>query len=119
MDCRNAGSIAASLFRTSRARPLHGTGGYEVEKARYGPKEQAVWINKDQCFAPVPQEVWDFRTGSYRVLDKYLKPRKGRTLTLDEIDHVSRVADALAFMIDQMQQIDSACRTAFPEHTEK
>jgi hypothetical protein len=47
------------------------------------------------------------------VLDKYLKSRKGRHLSLDEIDHVGAVADSLAFTIEQMDAIDAAYRTAF------
>ena len=48
------------------------------------------------------------------MLDKYLKSRKDRKLSLDEIDHVAKVADSLAFTIDQMARIDEAYRAAFP-----
>jgi hypothetical protein len=37
-----------------------------------------------------------------QVIDKYLKSRKGRVLSLDEINHVSAIADSLAFTIEQM-----------------
>ncbi len=92
----------------------HGKGGHVVESVRYSELEQVVWINKDQCFKPIPQNVWDFHIGGYRVLEKYLKSRKGRTLSLDEIDHVAAIADALAFTIEQMARIDTAYRAAFP-----
>jgi len=49
------------------------------------------------------------------VLDKYLKSRKGRALSLDEINHVSVIADSLAFTIEQMARIDEAYRAAFGE----
>jgi len=49
------------------------------------------------------------------VLDKYLKSRKGRNLSLDEINHIAAVADSLAFTIDQMAKIDSAYKAAFPD----
>ena len=49
------------------------------------------------------------------MLDKSLKSRKGRKLSLDEIDHVAKVADALAFTIDQMAKIDEAYLAAFPD----
>jgi hypothetical protein len=81
---------------------------------RYAPQEQAISINKAQFFKPVPQAVWDFHIGGYQVLDKYLKSRKGRKLALDEINHVSAVADALAFTIEQMKKIDKAYQAAFP-----
>ena len=44
-----------------------------------------------------------------------MKSRKGRELSLDEINHVGRIADALAFTIDQMAEIDAAYQTAFPD----
>jgi len=59
--------------------------------------------------------VWEFQIGGYQVLDKYLKSRKGRTLTLDEINHVAAIAESLAFTIDQMAKIDTAYTAAFPD----
>ena len=46
---------------------------------------------------------------------KYLKSRKGRTLSLDEINHISDVAGTLAFTVSQMKLIDAAYLAAFPE----
>lgn len=89
-------------------------GDHTVEAVRYSPQEEAIWINKAQFFKPVPQTVWDFHVGGYQVLDKYLKSRKGRKLTLDEINHVAAVADSLAFTIEQMAKIDEVYKMAFP-----
>ena len=108
--------VQTHLLRESPGRGLaayHGKGDHTVEAVRYSPEEEAIHISKTQRFEPVPQDVWDFHIGSYRVLDKYLKSRKGRTLSLDEIDHVGAVADALAFTIEQMEKIDVAYRAAF------
>ena len=91
----------------------HGKGDHAVEAVRYGPAEQAVSINKTQFFKPVPQDVWNFHIGGYQVLDKYLKSRKGRKLSLDEINHVGAIAESLAFTIQQMARIDEAYRVAF------
>jgi predicted helicase len=91
-----------------------GKGNEEVEAIRYSPEEKAVHINKTQWFAPVQAEVWEFHIGGYQVLQKYLKSRKGRTLSLDEIDHLGHVADALAFTIRQMEAIGEAYAQAFP-----
>jgi Type ISP C-terminal specificity domain len=73
---------------------------------RYSPQEQAIWINKAQFFKTVPENVWNFHIGGYQVLDKYLKSRKGRVLSLDEINHVAAVAGSLAFTVEQMAKID-------------
>jgi predicted helicase len=108
--------VQAHLLREFPRKNLadfHGKGDYTVESVRYSEQEKAIWINETQCFKPVPEEVWNFHIGGYQVLDKYLKSRKTRTLTLDEINHVSAVADSLAFTIAQMQKIDKAYRKAF------
>ena len=63
----------------------------------------------------MPQAVWDFHIGGYQVLDKYLKSRKGRVLSLDEINHVGAIADSVAFTIEQMAKIDKAYQVAFAE----
>jgi predicted helicase len=91
-----------------------GKGDHVVEAVRYSPEERTVWINKAQGFANVSQEVWDFHIGGYQVLEKYLRSRKGRTLSLDEQTHVGEVAEALAFTIAQMARIDEAYLAAFP-----
>jgi predicted helicase len=110
--------IQAHLLRELPRRGLavyHGRGDHNVEAVRYAPAEQAIAINKTQSFKPVPQAVWDFHIGGYQVLNKYLKSRKGRALSLDEIDHVGAVADSLAFTIAQMARIDEAYKAAFPD----
>ena len=81
-------------------------GDFKVEKPRYDPQHERLHINKTQYFSPVPADVWEFHIGGYQVLDKYLKSRKGRTLSLDEIENIQNVVNVLRFTIDQMQRID-------------
>jgi predicted helicase len=110
--------VQAHLLRELPRRGLaayHGKGDHSVEAVRYSSEDQAVAINKTQFFKPVPRAVWDFHIGGYQVLDKYLKSRKGRTLSLDEINHVGAIADSLAFTIEQMARIDQAYQAAFPD----
>jgi hypothetical protein len=92
----------------------HGKGNHLVEAVRYSPEEQRILINKVQFFGPVPRAVWEFNIGGYQVLEKYLKSRKSRTLSLDEINHVAAIAGSLAFTIEQMARIDKAYAAAFP-----
>jgi predicted helicase len=108
--------VQAHLLRELPRRKLadyQGRGDNSVESVTYA--EQAISINKNQFFKRVPQAVWEFQIGGYRVLDKYLKSRKGRMLSLDEINHVSAIADSVAFTIEQMERIDEAYRAAFPD----
>ena len=108
--------VQAHLLRELPRKKLgdyHGKGDHTVQAVRYTAQENSIWINKTQFFKPVSQDVWDFHIGGYQVLDKYLKSRKGRTLSLDEINQVSAIADSLAFTIEQMAKIDKAYQSAF------
>jgi hypothetical protein len=54
----------------------------------------------------VPEAVWQFHIGGYQVCEKWLKDRKGRTLTADDINHYQRIIVALAETIRLMGEID-------------
>jgi predicted helicase len=110
--------VQAHLLREYPPRKLaayHGKGDHTVDFVRYSPEERSIAINKTQVFKPVPEEVWNFHIGGYQVLDKYLKSRKGRVLSLGEINHVGAIADSLAFTIEQMAKIDEVYRAAFTD----
>ena len=81
-------------------------GSNEVEKVTYDSKNQRVYINKTQYFEGVPPEVWEFHIGGYQVCQKWLKDRKGRTLTYDELTHYQKVIVALKETIRLMAEID-------------
>ena len=72
-----------------------------MEKPTYNAPEQRLYINAQRYFAPVPADVWNFHIGGYQVLDKYLKSRKGRQLSLDEIENIINVVKVLRFTIDR------------------
>ena len=69
----------------------------------------AVWINKAQTagFRGVPEAVWNFHIGGYQVCEKWLKDRKGRTLSAEDIEHYQRVVVALNETIRIMAAIDA------------
>ena len=87
----------------------------QAEAALLGARTNDVFLNEDAFWRNIPETVWNFTIGGYQVLDKYLKSRKGRVLSLDEINHVAAIADSLAFTIEQMARIDEAYRAAFPD----
>jgi len=68
-----------------------------------------VVINKrGDGFTGVPEIVWNFYMGGYQVCQKWLKDRKGRTLTQEDITHYQRIIVALQETVRLMQQIDEA-----------
>ena len=91
-------------------------GSNEVEKVRYmEPKPAAgetpatqgrVYINKEQYFEGIGPELWEFHIGGYQVLEKWLKDRKGRQLSFDDIHHYQKIAVALGETRRLMAEID-------------
>ena len=65
-----------------------------------------VWINKEQYFDGITEEVWQYQIGGYQVCEKWLKDRKGRTLTLDEIKTYCKIVTALSKTIEIQNEID-------------
>jgi predicted helicase len=85
-------------------------GDSTVENVRYEvPQSEMkgrVWINATQYFEGIPPTVWEFHVGGYQVCHKWLKDRKGRKLTYDDLTHYQYIVAALAETIKIMQNID-------------
>jgi len=71
-------------------------------------KGKVVINKKGDGFTAVPEEVWSFYVGGYQVCQKWLKDRKGRTLSPEDITHYQRIIVALQETIQLMQKIDEA-----------
>lgn len=65
-----------------------------------------VWINDTQYFDNVPQIAWDFYIGGYQPAQKWLKDRKGRELSFENILHYQKIIVALTETDRLMKEID-------------
>ncbi|MBF0336768.1 MAG: N-6 DNA methylase [Nitrospirae bacterium] len=65
-----------------------------------------VWINPAQYFDNVPLTAWNFYIGGYQPAQKWLKDRKTRKLTSDDILHYQRIIVALTETDKVMNEID-------------
>ena len=65
------------------------TGSDTVEKPVY--KNGNVYINEKQYFGNVPEVAWNFYIGGYQPAQKWLKDRKGKTLTNSDIEHYQKI----------------------------
>ena len=108
--------VGLHLLRSEELDPplarLHGEGDRKVAKTkgqgfRYEPGEERVYINPDQYFEPVPQEVWEYQIGGYQVAEKWLKDRRGQKLSLDEIRTYCRIVTVLWRTIELQEEIDA------------
>jgi predicted helicase len=65
-----------------------------------------VFINKTQYFGNVPELAWNFYIGGYQPAQKWLKDRKNRTLTYDDISHYRKIIAILIETHKLMQNLD-------------
>jgi predicted helicase len=83
-------------------------GSNVVEMVTYVAALQRVCVNGIQYFDNVPREAWEFHIGGYRVLERWLKDRKGRELTWHDTQHYQKIVVALRETIRVMGEIDAA-----------
>ena len=77
--------------------------GYEPVSETHGK----VWINDRQYFDKVPLVAWEFYIGGYQPAQKWLKDRKGRGLSYEDILHYQKIIVALTETERLMREIDS------------
>lgn len=56
----------------------------------------------------MPLGVWEYTIGGYQIAHKWLKDRKGRLLTFDELQHYGRIVATLNETIRLQVKIDAA-----------
>jgi predicted helicase len=79
-------------------------GSDTVDKPVY--KDGNVFINETQYFGKVPEVAWSFWIGGYQPAQKWLKDRKGTTLTNSDIEHYQKMIVALTETDKVMKEID-------------
>ena len=65
-----------------------------------------VYINEAQYFDGVPSVAWECYIGGYQPAQKWLKDRKGRELSFEDVRHYQRIIVALRETARFMGEID-------------
>ncbi|MGD9984959.1 MAG: type ISP restriction/modification enzyme, partial [Porticoccaceae bacterium] len=109
--------VALHLLESPKlAQPITEFIGSNREVAKVGYADGTVWIDASGTkketspgtsgFRGVPEAVWNFHIGGYQVCEKWLKDRKGRRLSADDITHYHKIVVALSETIRLMAEID-------------
>jgi predicted helicase len=107
-----AGGALASLnildFSSPGKPSLELTGDSSTEVDKISWSNNTVWIDKAQTvgFKGLNEDLWNFHVGGHQVCERWLKDRKGRKLTKDDIEHYQKIVVALSETIRLMAEID-------------
>lgn len=74
--------------------PFMGEGNSVVDKPCF--EDGKVWINATQYFDNAPEVSWEFYIGGYQPAQKWLKDRKGRALSFEDVKHYQRILKVLS-----------------------
>jgi hypothetical protein len=80
-----------------------GEGDGTVDKPRF--EDGKVWINATQYFDAAPPVSWTFYIGGYQPAQKWLKDRKGRQLSFEDVKHYQSILKILSETDRIMQTI--------------
>jgi len=83
--------------------PFMGGGNNVVDRPLF--EDGKVWINETQYFDAAPEVSWGFYIGGYQPAQKWLKDRRGRALTFEDVKHYQRILKILAETYRIMQMI--------------
>ena len=79
-------------------------GSMQIDCYRW--QDNRVYINAEQYFDGVPESAWNFFIGGYQPAQKWLKDRKGMTLSFEDVKHYGRIIYVLQQTERIMQEID-------------
>jgi len=101
--------IDIHLLRSSELNPpvveYKGEGDDVIKRVKYDDMFYRIYINEGQFFEGISEEMWNYHIGGYKVLEKYLKERKGRIMD-DPIKFI-QICTAIYKTIEIQKEIDN------------
>jgi type ISP restriction-modification system protein len=91
------------------------SGSDKVEYVKYKPDEERIYINEHQFFTNITNDIWNFRIGSYKVLEKWLNGKIRETLELDDVDRFQIIVSVVQETIYIQGKIDKIFPIAVEE----
>lgn len=85
---------------------LEGSDGDYIKNPHYDIDNKQIYINDKEYFTNVESEVWNYYIGGYQVLSKWLKDRKDKILSAEDINHYIKMIESLKQTISIQSRID-------------
>lgn len=102
--------LESPLLSASKNIRFDGGTDLTVEKPKYEAKTQRVYINESVYFEGVSEIAWNFYIGGYQPAQKWLKDRKGRPLSVDDVKHYTQMIIAMSETDRLMREIDNVIK---------
>jgi predicted helicase len=96
-----------TITETKTTFPVKGSN--KISKVRFESvknKVGRVWINEEQYFDNVRQDIWNYHIGGYQVCEKWLKDKKDLTLSGDDIKTYFKIVESIHKTIKLQNEID-------------
>jgi predicted helicase len=82
-------------------------GSNRVKHIGFNSQCRQLFINKDQYFSNIDQEIFQYKMAGYPVIHKWLKSRKNKKLSITDIEHVIRLVHIIHATIRCQKEIDA------------
>ena len=79
-------------------------GNHKISKVLY--KQNKVFINENQYFDNISEQIWDYYIGAYQPARMWLKSRNDMILSYDDIEYYKKIIYILSETINIQNKID-------------
>ena len=79
---------------------------FEIEKGYPIYTEKEIHLNNNTRVINISKELWGYKIGVHKVLEKWLKDRKGTVLSQDDIQHYGKMVHAVKLSLIYANEID-------------
>jgi hypothetical protein len=107
MGVGGAGGATILLYPADQGVTQHDVTHGTVDLVKYVAQDQRVIIGDGRSFAGIDAATWAMQVGGYHPLHKWLKDRRGRTLSSADALHYMRMVIALRETLRLMAAIDA------------
>ncbi|GAA0337338.1 hypothetical protein GCM10008967_29530 [Bacillus carboniphilus] len=93
--------------------PVEGTNKVTKVKFEINKKhESKIYINEKQYFENIDFDVWDYKIGGYKVCEKWIKYRKNRVLTYNDLVYFQQIVSVIYETIQIQKNIDQEIKNS-------
>lgn len=84
----------------------------------YDEETERFYLNSDQYFAPVPEDVWKYEIGNRPIVETWIQARIREELSLDDIMRFCKIVRAVQETLQIQEEIDKLFPTVESNYTD-